>query len=98
MLENEVALITGASRGIGHAIALALGGAGAHIIGTSTSEQGAATLSAALASHGCNGRGAVPTEAGKVLLEHGRGKILAHRLLLLVQRHRRRAQSAGGTL
>jgi 3-oxoacyl-[acyl-carrier protein] reductase len=59
MLENEVALITGASRGIGHAIALALGGAGARIIGTSTSEQGAATLSAALASHGCNGRGAV---------------------------------------
>jgi 3-oxoacyl-[acyl-carrier protein] reductase len=59
MLENEVALITGASRGIGHAIALALGRAGARIIGTSTSEQGAATLSAALASHGCNGRGAV---------------------------------------
>ena len=59
MLENEVALITGASRGIGHAIALALGGTGARIIGTSTSEQGAAALSAALASHGCNGRGAV---------------------------------------
>jgi 3-oxoacyl-[acyl-carrier protein] reductase len=59
VLENEVALISGASRGIGHAIALALGSAGARIIGTSTSEQGAATLSVALASHGCNGRGAV---------------------------------------
>ena len=59
MLENEVALVTGASRGIGHAIALTLGGAGARVIGTSTSADGAARLSAALASHGCNGRGAV---------------------------------------
>jgi len=59
MLENQVALITGASRGIGSAIALALGGAGARIIGTSTSEEGAARIGAALASHGYNGRGAV---------------------------------------
>ncbi|HUE48827.1 MAG TPA: 3-oxoacyl-ACP reductase FabG [Steroidobacteraceae bacterium] len=59
MLENDVALITGASRGIGHAIALALGGAGARVIGTATSAEGAARLGATLASHGCNGRGAV---------------------------------------
>jgi 3-oxoacyl-[acyl-carrier protein] reductase len=59
MLENEIALVTGASRGIGHAIALALGRAGARIIGTATSAEGAAKLSAALASHGCNGRGVV---------------------------------------
>ena len=59
MLENEVALVTGASRGIGHTIALTLGGAGARVIGTSTSVEGAARLSATLASHGCNGRGAV---------------------------------------
>jgi len=59
MLENQVALVTGASRGIGHAIALALGAAGARVVGTSTSADGAAQLSAALASHGCNGRGAV---------------------------------------
>jgi 3-oxoacyl-[acyl-carrier protein] reductase len=59
MLENQVALITGASRGIGNAIALALGGAGARIIGTSTSEEGAARIGATLASHGYNGRGAV---------------------------------------
>ena len=44
MLENEVALVTGASRGIGHAIALALGGAGARVIGTATSAEGAAKL------------------------------------------------------
>jgi 3-oxoacyl-[acyl-carrier protein] reductase len=59
MLENEVALVTGASRGIGNAIALALAGAGARVIGTSTSAEGAARFGAALASHGYNGRGAV---------------------------------------
>jgi 3-oxoacyl-[acyl-carrier protein] reductase len=59
MLENENALVTGASRGIGHAIALALAKAGARVIGTATSAEGAAKLSAALASHGYNGRGAV---------------------------------------
>ena len=59
MLENNVALVTGASRGIGHAIALALGGAGARVIGTATTAEGAQKLGAALASHGSNGRGAV---------------------------------------
>jgi 3-oxoacyl-[acyl-carrier protein] reductase len=59
MLENQVALVTGASRGIGHAIALAAAGAGARVIGTSTTADGAAKLSAELASHGYNGRGAV---------------------------------------
>ena len=59
MLENDVALVTGASRGIGRAIALALAGAGARVIGTATTEQGAQGISAALTSHGYNGRGAV---------------------------------------
>jgi 3-oxoacyl-[acyl-carrier protein] reductase len=59
MLENEVALVTGASRGIGQAIALALAKAGARVIGTATSAEGAAKITAALASHGYNGRGAV---------------------------------------
>jgi 3-oxoacyl-[acyl-carrier protein] reductase len=58
MLENEVALVTGASRGIGHAIALALGGAGARVIGTATTPEGAAKLGAELASLGYRGRGA----------------------------------------
>ena len=58
MLENQVALVTGASRGIGNAIALALAGAGAHVIGTATSAEGAARFTESLASHGYNGRGA----------------------------------------
>jgi 3-oxoacyl-[acyl-carrier protein] reductase len=59
MLQNQLALVTGASRGIGRAIALALGSAGARVVGTSTSPQGAVRLTAELASHGYNGRGAV---------------------------------------
>jgi len=59
MLENDVALVTGASRGIGHSIALALARAGAKVIGTATSAEGAAKFGAALASHGYNGRGAL---------------------------------------
>jgi len=59
MLNNELALVTGASRGIGHAIALALGGAGARVIGTSTSAEGAAALTEAFKAKGVQGRGAV---------------------------------------
>jgi len=56
-LENEVALVTGASRGIGKACALALGAAGATVIGTATSEGGAEAISAYLKENGVNGMG-----------------------------------------
>jgi 3-oxoacyl-[acyl-carrier protein] reductase len=59
MLENDVALVTGGSRGIGHAIALALGAAGARVIGTSTSAGGAERFTADLKAHGATGHGAV---------------------------------------
>ncbi|MDQ8021685.1 MAG: 3-oxoacyl-ACP reductase FabG [Moraxellaceae bacterium] len=56
-LQGQVALVTGASRGIGREIALVLGRAGATVIGTATSESGAAAISAALTEAGVAGRG-----------------------------------------
>ena len=56
-LKNEVALVTGASRGIGKAIVLALGAKGATVIGTATSESGAEAISAYLKENGISGRG-----------------------------------------
>ncbi|MEE4161165.1 MAG: 3-oxoacyl-ACP reductase FabG [Woeseiaceae bacterium] len=55
-LEGQVALVTGASRGIGASIAAALAAAGARVIGTATSQAGADGISAALDG---NGRGIV---------------------------------------
>ena len=55
-LEGEIALVTGASRGIGASIAAALAGAGATVVGTATSQSGADGISAAL---GDKGRGLV---------------------------------------
>ncbi len=55
-LQGEIALVTGASRGIGAAIARHLAQAGATVIGTATSEAGAAAIGHALASFGGHGR------------------------------------------
>jgi 3-oxoacyl-[acyl-carrier protein] reductase len=59
MLEGEIALVTGASRGIGRAIALALGAAGAAVAGTATTEAGAEAIGRTLVEHGCEGTGLV---------------------------------------
>ena len=58
-LANEVALVTGASRGIGLAIALALGRQGARVVGTATTADGAAKIGAALKEQGIDGTGKV---------------------------------------
>ena len=59
MLSDKIALVTGASRGIGHGIALALGAEQASVIGTATSEAGATKISDAFAAAGIKGRGMV---------------------------------------
>lgn len=56
-LEGQIALVTGASRGIGRAIALELGQLGATVVGTATSAEGAEAISAALQEAGIRGRG-----------------------------------------
>lgn len=56
-LNNQVALVTGASRGIGEAILHTLAARGATVIGTATSESGAAAIAAKLAEKGYKGTG-----------------------------------------
>jgi 3-oxoacyl-[acyl-carrier protein] reductase len=59
MLENEIALVTGASRGIGAAIADTIGKSGATVVGTATSEAGASAISERFDAAGIKGVGMV---------------------------------------
>ena len=58
-LQGKLALVTGATRGIGRAIALELGRQGATIVGTATSEAGAAEIDGMLSQAGLQGAGMV---------------------------------------
>jgi 3-oxoacyl-[acyl-carrier protein] reductase len=84
-LEGQVALVTGASRGIGAAIALELAQKGMKVIGTATTAEGAERIGAALSQHG--GSGAVldvnDAAAGQALVdaivkEHGSLHVLVN--------------------
>lgn len=56
-MENKITLVTGASRGIGQAIAIKLGQSGAVVIGTATTDNGASTISQYLEKSGIKGMG-----------------------------------------
>jgi 3-oxoacyl-[acyl-carrier protein] reductase len=80
MLETDLALVTGASRGIGRSIALALGRAGATVVGTATTSEGAQRLGAELRAAGIKAHGmvwqadqAAATEALMAQLDAGPG-------------------------
>ena len=59
MLDGKLVLVTGATRGIGKAIALTLGGAGATVIGTATTESGADNVSKVFAENKISGKGVI---------------------------------------
>jgi len=68
-MEGKLALVTGASRGIGRAVALELGRQGAVVAGTATSESGAAAITDLLAREGLAGKGCVLNVADEVVMQ-----------------------------
>jgi len=69
MLHNQVALVTGASRGIGKSIAIALASRGAIVVGTATTQDGAGSISEYLVAAGTRGCGMVLDVRDNTLIE-----------------------------
>lgn len=76
-LDQQTAIVTGASRGIGKAILQTLGNYGATVIGTATSEKGVKAIEDNLASHGITGKGFVLDVSNKASIEQF-GKALSN--------------------
>jgi 3-oxoacyl-[acyl-carrier protein] reductase len=70
-LEGKTALVTGATRGIGKAIAIALAKQGAYVVGTATSEGGAETIQASFKDSGLKGMGLVMNVADPESIAEG---------------------------
>ena len=67
---DKVALVTGASRGIGRAVALGLGAEGLTVIGTATTAEGAAKITEALKTVGVKGVGMVLDVASQESIDY----------------------------
>ena len=74
-LAGEIALVTGATRGIGQAIALELGARGATVVGTATSADGAQKITAELMGKGVKGAGLVMNVVEPMSIEHALAQI-----------------------
>ncbi len=77
-LQNRIALVTGATRGIGRAIALQLAAQGCIVVGTATTEAGAAQISESLAAIGAQGVGMRLDVAQPDSVEHALSQINTH--------------------
>lgn len=77
-LAGKIALVTGASRGIGQTVALALGHAGARVVGTATRPAGAEAISAAFAAAGVDGLGVLLDLAQPDSMTAALAAIVAH--------------------
>ena len=88
MSETRIALVTGASRGIGQAIARELGASGLDVVGTATSSEGAARIEADLRQHCGRGSGRVLNVTDPDSVQGGDGGLAGEVVELLFLRAR----------